>query len=57
MESATQPLQLDIAVTGETNDYFGATGEVTFLDISPTGGENAQMVALYEPDLVLAQEK
>ncbi|SNR68314.1 hypothetical protein [Blastococcus mobilis] len=56
-QGTTEPLQVDIAVTGGTNDFFGATGEVSRLDISPTGGENAETVALYETNLVLAHEK
>ncbi|MDQ3856067.1 MAG: hypothetical protein M3281_06685 [Chloroflexota bacterium] len=53
-EGTTEPLQLDIAVTGGTDDFFGATGEVSLLDISPAGGET---VTLYETNLVLAREK
>ena len=49
-QSETEPLQLDIAVTGGTDDFFGATGEVSLLDIS-TGPE--ETVTLYEADVVL----
>jgi hypothetical protein len=41
----------DIAVTGGTNDFFGATGQVTATDISTS---DAESVTLYEADLVLA---
>jgi hypothetical protein len=57
MEGTTEPLQLDIAVTGGTNDYFGATGEVSLLDITPAGDENAETVTLYETNLVLPHKK
>jgi hypothetical protein len=40
----------DIAVTGGTNDFFGATGQVTATDISTS---NKETVTLYEADLVL----
>jgi hypothetical protein len=49
-QSETEALQFDIAVTGGTDDYFGATGEVSFLDIS-TGLE--ETVTLFEADIVL----
>ena len=39
----------DVAVTGGTGDWFGATGAVTITDIS-TGDETA---SLYEADVVL----
>jgi hypothetical protein len=38
----------DIAVTGGTNDYFGATGQITATDIS---GAEDETVTLYEADL------
>ena len=40
----------DIAVTGGTGDYFGASGVVTVTDISESADET---VSLYEADLVL----
>jgi hypothetical protein len=40
----------DIAVTGGTNDFFGATGQVTATDISTS---EAETVSLYDADLVL----
>ena len=40
----------DIAVTGGTGDYFGATGALTLTDISPSEEET---VSLYEANLVL----
>jgi len=54
MESENEALQFDITVTGGTNDYFGATGEVSLTDISTTEDET---VTLYEPDVVLAHQK
>jgi hypothetical protein len=54
MGSETEALQFDIAVTGGTNDYFGATGEVSLTDISATPDET---VTLYEANVVLAHEK
>jgi hypothetical protein len=47
-----EQFQLDIAVTGGTNDFFGATGEVALTDISESPAET---VTLYETDLVLAK--
>ena len=40
----------DIAVTGGTNDFFGATGQIKATDISESDQET---VTLYEADLVL----
>ena len=54
MESETEALQFDIAVTGGTDDFFGATGEVSLTDISATEDET---VTLYEADVVLAHHK
>ncbi len=49
-QSETEQLQFDIAVTGGTDDFYGATGEVSLLDISTTPEET---VTLYEADVVL----
>ena len=54
MESETEALQFDIAVTGGTDDYFGATGVVSLTDISTTEDET---VTLYEADVILPHEK
>ena len=43
----------DIAVTGGTNDYFGATGQVTATDISTSAAES---VTRYDADLVLPRK-
>ena len=43
----------DIAVTGGTGDWFGATGAVTVTDISSSPDET---VSLYEADVVLAHK-
>jgi len=48
---AEGPETLDIAVTGGTGDWFGATGIVTFTDMSTAD----ETVTLYEADLVLAR--
>jgi hypothetical protein len=40
----------DVAVTGGTGDWFGATGAVTITDISPS---HDQSVSRYEADVVL----
>ena len=50
-ESQGQPF--DIAVTGGTGDFFGATGVITATDISPSPAES---VTVYDADLVLARE-
>ena len=47
MEEGAEPF--DVAVTGGTGDWFGATGAVTITDIS-TEDETA---SLYEADVVL----
>ncbi|MCV2489925.1 hypothetical protein OF117_11175 [Geodermatophilus sp. YIM 151500] len=52
-ENETDPFQLDIAVTGGTGDFSGATGEVALLDITPTDDPNAEVTTLYEAALVL----
>jgi hypothetical protein len=49
-EETEEAFQLDIAVTGGTGDFSGATGEVSLLDISPAG-EDAETVTLYEADV------
>ncbi len=46
----SEPASFDIAVTGGTGDYFGATGELTLTDLSSSEEET---VSLYEADLVL----
>jgi hypothetical protein len=47
----TEEFELDIPVTGGSEDYSGATGQVHLTDISETPDET---VTLYEADLVLA---
>ena len=51
-QSETEPLQFDIAVTGGTDDFFGATGEVSLLDITPADDPTAATLTLYEADVV-----
>lgn len=51
-QSETEPLQFDIAVTGGTDDYFGATGEVSLLDVTSADDPNAETETLYEADVV-----
>jgi hypothetical protein len=50
-EDTAEPLQFDIAVTGGTDDFFGATGEVSLLDITPPDDEEAATETLYEADI------
>jgi hypothetical protein len=50
----SEPLQFDIAVTGGTGDYFGATGAVTLTDLSDMSDPEAETVTLYEAHLELA---
>lgn len=46
-----EPLQLDIAVTGGTGDYAGASGVVSLLDITDVDDPDAAVTTLYEADL------
>lgn len=50
-QSEDEPLNLDIAVTGGTGNYSGATGEVSLLDITPADDPEAATETLYEADL------
>jgi hypothetical protein len=50
-QSETEPLRFDIAVTGGTDDFFGATGEVALLDITPAGDPAAETLTLYEANV------
>jgi hypothetical protein len=49
-DPSTQGQPFDIAVTGGTNDFFGATGQIHATDISTSANET---VTLYAADLVL----
>ena len=51
-----EPLQFDVAVTGGTDDFFGATGEISVLDISDPEDPQAQTLTLYEVDVVLPHD-
>ena len=53
-QDETEPLQFDIAVTGGTDDFFGATGEVSLLDMTPPDDEEAATVTLYEASIETA---
>ena len=53
-DETSGPFQLDIAVTGGTDDFFGATGEVSLLDITADPG--AATTTLYEADVRLAHD-
>jgi len=53
--TGTEPFRLDIAVTGGTGDYFGATGDVSLTDVTDPGDPAAEVVTLYEADLVLPE--
>lgn len=50
-QSETEPLRFDIAVTGGTDDFAGAAGEVSLLDVTPAGDPAAETLTLYEVDL------
>jgi len=52
----SEPFQLDIAVTGGTGDFFGATGEVALLDITDPDDPDAATTTLYEANLRLAHD-
>jgi hypothetical protein len=54
MEETEEAFQLDIAVTGGTGDFFGATGEVSLLDITDPDDPEADTTTLYEADVKLA---
>ena len=54
-QTETEPLQLDIAVTGGTGEFFGAAGEVSLLDITNPDDPAAETVTLYETDIQLAR--
>ena len=55
VQTETEPLQLDIAVTGGTGEFFGATGEVSLLDITNPDDPAAETMTLYETDIELAR--
>jgi hypothetical protein len=50
-EDPNAALQFDIAVTGGTGAFAGASGVVNLLDMSDTADPNAETVTLYEADL------
>jgi hypothetical protein len=54
-QTGTEPLQLEIAVTGGTEEFFGATGEVSLLDITDPDDPAAEIMTLYETDIELAR--
>jgi hypothetical protein len=56
-ESSGEALQFDIAVTGGTEDFFGATGVVALTDLTDPDDPNAETETLYEADLVLPDRK
>jgi hypothetical protein len=55
MEETSEPFQLDIAVTGGTGDFFGATGVISLLDITDVDDPDAATTTLYEADIRLAE--
>lgn len=55
-EETPEPLEFDIAVTGGTGDFFGATGVVSLLDITDPDDPDAATTTLYEADIKLAHE-
>jgi hypothetical protein len=54
MQDPSEQFRLDIAVTGGTGVFFGATGEVDLLDITDPSNPAAETTTLYETDLRLA---
>lgn len=54
-QTGTEPLQLDIAVTGGTGEFSRAVGEVSLLDITNADDPAAETVTLYETDIELAR--
>ena len=52
-DPSAQGAPFDIAVTGGTDDFFGATGQVTATDISASAAES---VTRYDADLVLPRK-
>jgi hypothetical protein len=52
-DPSAQGAPFDVAVTGGTNDFFGATGQVTATDISTSAKET---VTRYDADLVLPRQ-
>ncbi|WP_167761560.1 dirigent protein [Blastococcus sp. CT_GayMR19] len=54
-EEPTEAFQLDIAVTGGSGDFFGATGVVNLLDITDVDDPDAATTTLYEADIHLAE--
>ena len=53
MEETADPFQLDIAVTGGTGEFSGATGEIALLDITDPDDPEAETTTLYEADVKL----
>jgi hypothetical protein len=56
MEETAEPFQLDVAVTGGTGEFFGATGEIALLDITDPDDPEAETTTLYEADVTLAHD-
>ena len=50
-QSDTEPLQFDIAVTGGTGDFSGATGVVSLTDLTDPDDPEAETTTLYETDI------
>jgi hypothetical protein len=49
--SETEPLEFDIAVTGGTGKFSGATGHVRLLDVTDPDDEEAPVTTLYRTDI------
>jgi Dirigent-like protein len=56
MEETAEPFQLDVAVTGGTGEFSGATGEIALLDITDPDDPEAETTTLYEADVKLAHD-
>jgi Dirigent-like protein len=54
MEETSEPFQLVVAVIGGTGTFFGATGELSLLDITDPDDPEAEVRTLYEADVKLA---
>jgi hypothetical protein len=50
-EQTDEPLQLDIAVTGGTGEFAGASGVVSLTDITDPEDPEAETTTLYETDI------
>ena len=52
-EQTDEPFQLDVAVTGGTGEFFGATGVISLLDITDPDDPDAETTTVYEAHVKL----